>query len=155
MYLDSVHSVQDPIAECQHSGEIPSKPKSSGPKAIRDTWWNLYQELSLVLIKHLKGPISQQIRSCWRVVHDACFEWLGVATSSGDRKEEKWPNRRQIQNGKLTREQRVVKSRLKESPLHKRADLKDLVKEIKENIFVISRAENQRKGRKKKRPSWR
>lgn len=55
-----------------------------------------------------------------------------------------------IQKGKK-KEQRIVKRRLKETPIHERAGLKNLLKDIKARILVTSRAEDQRKHRQKKR----
>ena len=65
------------------------------------------------------------------------------------------PNRRQIQKGKLRSEQRMLKRRLKEAPIHERPELQNILNDIQKRILVISRAENQRKHRKKKRQARR
>lgn len=92
---DYTPSIQDPIAERLHPGEIPSKPRIQWPKSNqRTTWSNVYQEHSLIVTNHLRGPISQQNRSFCKVVHEVCLVWFGVATSRGDMKELNRPNRR-------------------------------------------------------------
>ena len=48
-----------------------------------------------------------------------------------------------------------VKRRLKEVPIHERLDLQNILNDIQKRIWVIFRAENQRKHRKKKRQARR
>ena len=72
-----------------------------------------------------------------------------------DKTEGKRPNRRQIQKGKLRSEQRMLKRRFKEAPIHERQELQNILNDIQKKILVISRAENQRKHRKKKRQARR
>lgn len=88
-------------------------------------------------------------------MHEVFLGWFGVGTAREDRKDEKRSNRRKIQKGKLRTKQRVVKRRHKEAPIYEKANLKDLLNDIKTMILVISRDENQRKRRKKKRQSRR
>ena len=49
----------------------------------------------------------------------------------------------------------MLKRRLKEAPIHERPELQNILKGIQKGILVISRAENQRKYRKKKRQARR
>ena len=90
-----------------------------------------------------------------RVIYDVCLEWFGAVTDKKDKTEGKRPNRRQIQKGKLRSEQRMLKRRLKEAPIHERLELQNILNDIQKRILVISRGENQRKHRKKKRQARR
>ena len=138
---------------CKHidPGDMSRKPRIQWPKGNQTaTWTNLDQELSFLLTIHLKGPINHQLSSFCRVVYDVCLEWLGAVMDKKDKTEEKWPNRRQIQKGKLRSEQRMLKRRLKEASIHERLELQNILNDIQKRILVISRAENQRKHRKKK-----
>ena len=45
----------------------------------------------------------------------------------------------------------MLKNRLKEAPIYMRPELQNILNDIQKRILVISRAENQRKHRKKKR----
>ena len=76
-------------------------------------------------------------------------------TGKKDKTEGKRLNRRQIQKGKLRSEQRMLKCRLKEAPIHGRPELKNILNDIQKRILVIFIAENQRKHRKKKRKARR
>ena len=135
---------------------IPHKPRIQWPKGNQiATLTNLDQELSFLLNTHLKGPIDHQLSSFCRVIYDVCLEWFGAVTNKKDKTEGKRPNRRQIQKGKLRSEQRILKRRLKEAPIHERPELQNILNDIKKRILVISRAENQRKHRKKKRQARR
>ena len=145
------HSVQEPIAERQCPGDIPSKPRIQWPKGNQKaTRINLNQELSFLLTTHLKGPIDQQVTSFCRVIYDVCLEWFGEVTHKKEKNEGKRPNRQQIQKGKLRSEQRMLKCRLKVAPIHERVELQNILNDIQNRILVISRAKNQRKHRKKK-----
>ena len=140
------HSVQGPIVERQNPGGIPRKPRIQWPKGNQTaTWTNLDQELSFLFTTHLKGPIDHQLSSFCRVIYDVCLEWF-----KKDKTEEKRPNRRKIQKGKLRSEQRMLKRRLKEAPIHERPELQNILNDILKRILVISRDENQRKNRKKR-----
>ena len=150
------HSVQGPIVKRQRPGDIPNKPRIQWPKGNQTaTWTNLDQELSFLLTTHLKSPIDHQLSSFCRVIYDVCLEWFGAVTDKKDKTEGKRPNRRQIQKGKLRSEQRMLKRRLKEAPIHERPELQNILNDIQKRILVISRAENQRKHRKKKRQAQR
>ena len=59
-------------------------------------------------------------------------------------------NRRQLQKGKLRSEQRMLKCRLKEAPIHEKFELQNILNVIQKRILVICRAENQRSHRKEK-----
>ena len=97
----------------------PSRPRIQWPKGKQKvTPSYLDQDFSLILANHLKGPTSQQIRSFYSVVN---MTW-GVATRKGD-KVGKFPNRCQLQKGKIRAEQRGLKGRLKEAPYHERVGL--------------------------------
>lgn len=126
---------KEAIAGPKLTGEITSKPSIQCPQGN--------QLATLILTNHLKGPIGQHIRAFWRVLYEVYLEWLSVANAKGDRKENKRPNTWQIQKGKLIVEKRVVKHRLKE------ALIQDLLNDIKKIILVFSRAESQRKHRKR------
>ena len=81
MNQEHPHSVQEPIAERQRPGDIPSKPRIQWLKSNQiATWTNFDQELSLLLTTHLKGPIDQQMISFCRVIYDVCLEWFGAVT---------------------------------------------------------------------------
>ena len=77
--------------------------------------------------------------------------WFGAVTDKKDKTEAKRPNRQQIQKRKLRSEQRILKRRLKEVPIHERPELQNILNDIQKRILVFSRAENQGKHRKKKR----
>ena len=47
----------------------------SGVKVSRELLGHIFQKLSLILAKHLKGPTSQQIKSFWDVVVRSSEEW--------------------------------------------------------------------------------
>ena len=115
------HSIQEPIVELQRPGDIPSKPRIQWPKGNQTaTWTNLDQELSFWLTTHLKGPIDHQLSSFCRIIYDVCLELSGAVTDKKDKTEGKRPNRRQIQEGKLRSEQRMLKRRFKEAPRRER-----------------------------------
>ena len=146
------HSVQEPIAERQRPGDIPSKPRIQWPKGNPTaTRTNLDQELSILLTIHLKDPIDQQITFFCRIIYDVCLEWFGAVMHKKDKTKGKRPNRPQIQKEKLRSEQRMLKHRLKEAPIHERSELQNIQNDIQKKIWVIYRAENQRKHRKEKR----
>ena len=150
------HCVQELIAERQRPVDITSKPRIQCPKGNQTvTRINLNQELSFLLTTHLEGPIYLQMSSFCRVIYDVCLEWFGAVTHKKDKTEGKRPNRRQIQKGKLRSEQRMLKRQLKEAPIHERLELQTILNDIQKRIFVISRTENQRKHRKKKRQARR
>ena len=80
------HSVQEPLAEHECPGDIPSKPRIQWPKGNQTaTWTNLDQELCLLLITHLKGPFDQQMKSFCRVIYDVCLEWFGTVMHKKDK----------------------------------------------------------------------
>ena len=81
------------------------------------------------------------------------FVWSGFVQymNKKGKTEEKRPNREQIQTGNLKSEQRMLKGRLKVAQIHERVELQNILNCIQKRILVISRAENQRKHRKKKR----
>ena len=145
------HSVQGPIVKRQCPGDIPHKPRIQWPKGSQTaTWTNLDQELSFLLTTHLEGPIDHQLSSFCRVIYDVCLEWFDAVMDKKDKTKRKWPNRQQIQKGKLRSEQRMLKRWLKEAPIHERPELQNILNDIQKRILVISRAENQRKHWKKK-----
>ena len=90
-----------------------------------------------------------------RIIYDICLKWFGTVMHQKDKTKEKWPNRRQIQKGKLRSEQRMLKCQSKEAPIHDRLELQNILNNIQKKILVISRAENQRKHRKKKHQAQR
>ena len=154
MNQDNTHSIQDPIADQQQPGDIPSRPRIQWPKGNqRAIWSNLDQELTLILTNHLKGSVSQQLKSFCGVVYETCLEKFGEMSARRDDTIEKRPNRRQIQKGRLRAEQRMLKRRLKESPPQEQLGIENLLEDLKKRILIISRAENARKRRKKKQQS--
>ena len=62
------------------------------------------------------------------------FVW-NVVTNKKDKTEGKRPNRRQIQKGKLRSEQRMLKRRLKEAPIHERPELQNILNDIKKGFW--------------------
>ena len=125
------------------------------PKGNQTATWTNLDQLSFLLTTHLKGPIDQQITSFCRVIYDVCLQWFGAVLHKKDKTEGKRPNRRQIQKEKLRSAQRMLKRRLKEVPIHEKPELQNILNDIQKKILVISRAENQRKHRKKKRQARR
>ena len=98
MNQEHPHSVQDPIAERQRPGDIPSQPKIQWPKSNQiATGTNLDQELSFLITTHLKGPIDKQMTYFCRIRYDVCLEQFGIETHKKDKIEEKRPNRREIE----------------------------------------------------------
>ena len=139
MNLEYPHSVQEPIAVGQRPGDIASKPRNHWPNGNQTaTWTNLDQELSFLLTTHLKGPIDQQMTSFCRVIYDVCLERFGAVTHKKDKTEGKRPNGRQIQKGKLRSEQRMLKRRLKEAPIHGRVELQNILNDIKKGFWWSS-----------------
>ena len=156
MNQEHSHSVQEPIAERQCPGDISSQPRIQWPKGKQiTTWTNLDQGFSFLLTTNLKGPIDQQMTSFCRIIYDVCLDCFGAVTLKKDKTEEKQPNRGQIQKGKLRSEQRMLKRRLKEAQIHERLELQNILNDIQKCTLVISRAENQKKHRKKKRQTRR
>ena len=114
----------------------------SGPTVIRQLLGQTYtRSFPFCSPPILMGPIDQQITSFGRVAYDVCLKWFGALMYKKYKTEGKRPNRRQIQKGKLISEQRMLKRRLKEAPIHERSELQNILNDIKKKkILMISRA---------------
>ena len=117
------------------------------PKANNTKWKTLDEELSFILRTSLNGPIGVKLHSFTNIVHAVCLEHFG---SEDQRNPERTANRRQREKGQLRLTQRRLKKQLKEIPGDKTL-IKQQLSMIKEKILVISRAENARKWRLKKK----
>ena len=120
-------------------------------KANNTKWKTLDEELSFILRTSLNGPIGVKLHSFTNIVHAVCLEHFG---SEDQHNPKRTANRRQREKGQLRFEQRRLKKELKEIPGDKTLIKRQLSK-IKEKILVISRAENARKRRLKKRKARR
>ena len=80
-----------------------------------------------------------------------CLDKFGEAAMLPVKQVERHPNRRQLLKGSLRRRQRDLKRQLETVSEAERPGLQELLTDLKRQILVISRAENQRKRRKRKR----
>ena len=120
-------------------------------KANNTKWKTLDEELSFILQTSLNEPIGLKLHSFTNIVHAVCLEHFG---SEDQHNPKRTANRRQREKGQLRFEQRRLKKQPKEIPGDKTL-IKQQLSKIKEKILVISRAENTRKWRLKKRKARR
>ena len=82
--------------------------------------------------------------------YDVCLEWFDAVTDKKDKTEGKRPNRSTDTESKIK-----IGTENDEVPIHERPELQNILNDIQKRTLVISRAENQRKHRKKKRQARR
>ena len=99
----------------------------------------------------LKGSTAKQLSAFCEIGHNLCLEKLGKEVKRKKSNGLKQPNRRQVKKGQLRVRQRQLKRQLKDAPQQEKIGIQELLDDIKQNIFVLSRSENHRKRRKKKR----
>jgi len=122
------------------------------PRSNDNKWKALDEELSFILQNNLKGTIGVKLHSFTKIAHSVCIDHFGVAKSKENTV--RTANRRQREKGRLRAEQRLLKKRLKEIP-EDRVLVRKQLSEVKGRILAISRAENARKRRQKKRKARR
>ena len=133
-------------------GAFPSKARIQWPRGNQSsTWTNLDQELSTTLAVRLKGSTVKQLGSFCEIAYDMCLERFGEEESRKKSEIIQQPNRRQVRKGQLRMRQRQLKRQLNEAPDYEKPGIQALLDDIKHQILVLSRAENHRKRRKKKR----
>ena len=149
---DNHHSVPEPIAAPAQPGAFPSKVRIQWPRGNQSsTWARLDQELSTTLTMRLKGSTAKQLSAFCEIVHSLCLEKFGKEVKRKKSDGLKQPNRRQVKKGQLRARQRQLKHQLKNAPQQEKIVIQVLLDDIKQEILVLSRAENHRKRRKKKR----
>ena len=87
-------------------------------------------EAFFLLTTHFRGPIDQRITSFCRITYDICLEWFRAVTNKKDKTEEIRPNRRKIQKGNLRSEQKMLRHRLKNAPIHENLELQNILNDI-------------------------
>ena len=149
---DGNHSVPEPIAAPAPPGDIASKARIKWPRGNQSsTWTKLDQELSTTLTVRLRGSTAAQLSSFCEIVYNVCLEKFGEEDKREKSNIIQQLNRRQVKKGQLRARQRQLKRQLKEAPDLEKPGLEALLGDIKQQILVLSRAENHRKRRKKKR----
>ena len=149
---DNHHSVPEPIAAPAQPGAFPSKVRIQWPRGNQSSAWaRLDQELSTTLTMHLKGSTAKQLSAFCDIVHSLCLEKFGEEVKRKKSDGLKQPNRRQVKKGQLRAKQRQLKRQLKDAPQQEKIGIQVLLDDIKQEILVLSWAENHRKRRKKKR----
>ena len=148
---DNHHSVPEPIAAPAQPGAFPSKVRIQWPRGNQSlAWARLDQELSTTLTMRLKGSTAKQLSAFCEIVHSLCLEKFGEEVKRKKSDGLKQPNRRQVKKGQLRARQRQLKRQLKDPPQQEKIVIQVLLDDIKQEILVLSRAENHRKRRKKK-----
>ena len=133
-------------------GAFPSKVRIQWPRGNQSlAWARLDQELSTTLTMCLKGSTAKQLSAFREIVHNLCLEKFGEEVKRKKSDGLKQPNRRQVKKGQLRARQRQLKRQLKDAPQQEKIGIQVLLDDIKQEILVLSRAENHRKRRKKKR----
>ena len=149
---DNHHSVPEPIAAPAQPGAFPSKVRIQWPRGNQSSSWaRLDQELSTTLTMRLKGSTAKQLSAFCAIVHSLCLEEFGEEVKRKKSDGLKQPNQRQVKKGQLRARQRQLKRQLKDAPQQEKIGIQVLLDGIKQKILVLSRAENHRKRRKKKR----
>ena len=150
--ISNHHSVPEPIAAPAQPGEFPSKVRIQWPRGNQSSAWaRLDQELSATLTMRLKGSTAKQLSAFCKIVHSLCLEKFGKEVKRKKSDGLKQPNRRQVKKGQLRARQRQLKRQLKDAPQQEKIRIQVLLDDIRQEILVLSRAENHRKRRKKKR----
>ena len=145
-------SVPEPIAAPAQPGAFPSKVRIQWPRGNQSSAWaRLDQELSTTLTMRLKGSTAKQLSAFCEIVHSLCLEKFGEEVKRKKSDGLKQPNRRQVKKGQLRARQRQLKRQLKDAPQQEKIGIQVLLDDIKQEIWVLSRAENHRKRRKKQR----
>ena len=80
-----------------------------------------------------------------------CLDRFGEEVKRDKKDVVQQPNRRQLRKGELRRNQRQLKRQYAEATEEERRGLQTLLDDINRQILTLSKAENQRKRRKKKR----
>ena len=99
----------------------------------------------------LKGSTAKQLSAFCEIVHSLCLEKFGEEVKRKKSDGLKQPNRRQVKKGQLRARQQQLKRQLKDAPQQEKIGIQVLLDDIKQEILVLSRAENHKKLRKKKR----
>ena len=147
---DNHHSVPEPIAAPAQPGAFPSKVRIQWPRGNQSSAWaRLDQELSTTLTMRLKGSTAKQLSAFCEIVHSLCLEKFGKEVKRKKSDGLKQPNRRQVKKGQLRARQRQLKHQLKDAPQQEKIGIQVLLDDIKQEILVLSRAENHRSGGKR------
>ena len=94
----------------------------------------------------------KQLSAFCQIVHSLCLEKFGEEVKRKKKDGLKQPNLCQVKKGKLRTRQWQLKRQLKDAPQQEKIWIQVLLDDIKQEILVLSRAENHRKRRKSVTP---
>ena len=99
-----------------------------------------------------KGSTVKQLSAFCQIVHSLCLEKFGEEVKRKKKDGLKQPNLCQVKKGKLRTRQWQLKRQLKDAPQQEKIWIQVLLDDIKQEILVLSRAENHRKRQKSVTP---
>ena len=135
-------------------GDLETKKRVKWPR-MSDTkeWKALDDNIGDSLACVLKGSLEQKLACFSRVVYERAREMFGVEETPARKGQQpiRTPNRRQVEKGRLRREQRQLKQQLREASPGRREGIEELLANVKKQILSLNRAERARKKRWGKR----
>ena len=146
------HSAQEPLAQPDADSTDAIKwPKGSAKEDWKQLNYNLSTEIDLRLGASVFHTMADELTKFTEVVEEFCSQHLGTIERKERKEVEKKPNRRQVQKGKLRKRERSLKNLLRDAKEIEKPGIRELLDDIHKQILTISRAENLRKRRKRKR----
>jgi len=126
--------------------------KIAWPKmSDKDSWKDLDDYASTAIRSALCGSAKNKARQLPKILYSVCIERLGsVAKKTGDPKT-KQANRRQVEKGRLRKQQRDLKKQLRCCSEQGREGIVVLMDSIRDKIKELVRAEASRKRRRERR----
>jgi hypothetical protein len=112
--------------------------------------WRELDILASDQLEGLSGGLAWRAARFSKIVYDACWECFGPVTRI-DAKSEAHPNRRTVRKKQLRRQLRILQRRRAQCSSCERSQLDGHIKEIRQKIARIGKAEALRKHRQARR----
>ena len=154
---DDVRTVEEtlsPNITRELPDDVETKKRVKWPRMCDNKEWKaLDDDISDSFTCVLKGSLEQKLACFSRVVYERGKEMFGVEETPSRTSQQpiRIPNRRQVEKGRLRREQRQLKQQLREASPARREGIEQLLNEVRKQILSLCRAERARKKRWGKR----
>ncbi len=120
------------------------------PEMKEHARWRELDILASDKIEGLSGGLAWRAARFSEIVYDTCWECFGPVTRKTT-KSEAYPNRRMVRKKQLRKQLRALKRRRVQCSSSERSQLDVLMKEIRQKIARIAKAEARRKHRQERR----